>query len=60
MKTIMCYVAAAIIYAAVIGSIICGIIAMICGVYYGNIVSLIMGFIVFIFSLIMWSMLQRI
>lgn len=60
MKTIMCYVAAAIIYAAVIGSIVCGIIAMICGVYYGNIVSLIMGFIIFIFSLIMWSMLQRI
>ena len=60
MKTIMCYVAAAIIYAAVIGSIICGIIAMICGVYYGNIVSLIMGFVVFILSLIMWSILQRI
>ena len=60
MKVVLCYIAAAIIYSAVIGSIVCGVIAMICGVYYGNIVSLIMGFIVFIFSLIMYSMLQRI
>ena len=60
MKTIMCYVAAAIIYAAVIGSIVCGIIAMICGVYYGNIISVIIGYVVFILSLIMWSMLQKI
>lgn len=60
MKTIMCYVAAAIIYVAVIDSIICGIIAMICGVYYGNVMSIIMGLVVFILSLIMWSMLQRI
>lgn len=59
MKTIICYVAAAIIYAAVIGSIVCGIISMICGVYYGNVTSLIMGYIVFILSLIMWSILQR-
>lgn len=60
MKTTMCYIAAALIYAAVIGGIIAGIIAMICGIYYGNVVSLIMGYVVFIFSLIMWSMLQRI
>lgn len=60
MKTIMCYIAAAIIYAAVIGSIVCGIIAMICGIYYGNVASLIMGYVVFILSLIMWSILQRI
>lgn len=59
MKIIMCYIAAAIIYSAVVGSIVCGIIAMICGVYYGNVASLIMGFVVFILSLIMWSMLQR-
>ena len=59
MKTTMCYIAAVIIYAAVIGSIIAGIIAMICGVYYGNCMSLIMGCVVFLLSLIMWSMLQE-
>lgn len=60
MKTIMCYIAAAIIYSAVIGSIVCGIIVMICGVYYENVASLIMGYVVSILSLIMWSILQRI
>lgn len=59
MKTTMCYIAAALIYVAVIGSIIAGIIAMICGIYYGNVVSLIMGLFVFVFGIIMWSMLQE-
>lgn len=59
MKTTMCYIAAAIIYAAIIGSIIAGVIIMICGVYYGNCESLIMGCIVFILGLITWSMSQE-
>lgn len=59
MKTIICYVAAAIIYVAVIGSIACGIIAMICGIYYINPLTLTMGFCVFGFGIIMWSMLQE-
>lgn len=60
MKTAICYIAAIIIYTAVIGGIICGITGMICGVYYGNIISVIIGYVVFILSLIMWSMLQKI
>lgn len=60
MKTTMCYIAAVIIYAAIIGIIVCGIIAMICGVYYINILTFTMGFFVFGFGEIMWSMLQEI
>ena len=58
MKTTMCYIAAVIIYAAIICSIIAGVIIMICGVYYGNCESLIMDFIVFILGLFAWCMSQ--
>lgn len=59
MKATICYIAAIIIYVAVIGGIIAGAIAMICGVYYINPLTFTMGLFVFIFGMIMWSMLQE-
>lgn len=60
MKNLFVYTAIALIYAVVVGNIICGIIAMICGVYYINTLTFIMGLLVFGYGIIMWSMLQKI
>lgn len=59
MKNVFVYTAIALIYAVVVGSIVCGIIAMICGVYYFNLLTFTMGLFVFVYGVIMWSMLQE-